>query len=134
MQFRDVCVVPLLVVVRLERVDDAEEEESNSTAKSDCRKLVSSFCLKVDVYLTITHTDLASNGAATNNSACCANGMSSGCAGSDPPVVRACSHGNSSNLAAVSPLSEEGHDESLHPCWAEKQRKKVVDTAQSSRE
>ena len=40
MQLREILLVRLLMVVRLERVDDAKNEESNGAAKSDCVVLV----------------------------------------------------------------------------------------------
>jgi hypothetical protein len=52
----------------------------------------------------------------------------------DPPVVRPRSHGHGSDLAAVAPLAEEGHNKSLHPRRAEEEREEVVEPSHGTRE
>lgn len=82
--------------------------------------------------LTIAHTDLSSNSAATNDRTRSTQPMANYSAGSDPPVVGTSSHGNSRNLTAVTPLSEESHNKRLYPGGAEEERKQVVHSAQST--
>jgi hypothetical protein len=82
--------------------------------------------------LTIAHADLSSNGAATNNCACSTQSVANYRASSDPPVVRTSSHGNSRDLTAVAPFSEESHNKSLYPRRAKEERKEVVHSAQST--
>lgn len=82
--------------------------------------------------LTIAHADLSSNGAATDDCTGSTQTVANYSAGGDIPVVRSSSHGNSRNLTAVTPFSEESHNKCLYPRRAKEERKKVVHGAQSA--
>lgn len=54
--------------------------------------------------------------SSTSNDGCSsAQGVSSHCTSSNPPIVLSSGHGNRSNLTPIPPFAQEGHDESLHP-------------------
>ncbi len=51
---------------------------------------------------------------------------------SHPPVVLTRRHGDGSDLAAVSPFSQESHDKGLNPSGAQEQRQEVVQPGQGA--
>jgi len=71
--------------------------------------------------LTNFEAHFTRNGPAAKDSDPCAAGVAEDRAQRHPPVILTRRHSNGRNLAAITPLSQEGHDEGLHPGRAEEQ-------------
>lgn len=84
--------------------------------------------------LTNFERDATCDSTTTNDGSASADAVTDHGTENDPPVILAGGHGDRGDLAAITPLAEEGHDERLHPRRAEKKGEKIVQALQGAPE
>jgi len=135
-----------LGVPRLETVNDAKDQERDRSTNRDCKtrhKSAKEDSKKSrrgegrgykDTELTDSHTDPPSQRAPPNNSQPSTEHMPRDSAKGNPPIILARGHGDGRDLAAIAPLAQKRHDESLHPGRTEDEAEEVIEACEGRRE